>query len=81
MQQFNDGISEIHSHEIRGPEKVATALVGCQVEDHNKIMFVELILEKVNDIWHLIQLGCTDEVLKIVRLEYVIFPLEHSSLL
>lgn len=68
LQKLNGGASGSHCQKLGEAEKVVKALVNYRVEDHGEVIkSVEFILEKVKDIWKLIQVGYTAEVLQTLR--------------
>ncbi|KAH7867126.1 hypothetical protein Vadar_029110 [Vaccinium darrowii] len=68
LQQLYGGASRSHCQEMGETRKVVKALVNYQVEDHGDVMkSVEFMLEKVKDIWQLIRVGYTGEVLQTLR--------------
>ena len=67
--EFNIKIPNDTSNEImRMPMELAAPLGGYQLEVHDEVMmYINLILAKVKDIWPLIQSGFTNEVLRTLR--------------
>lgn len=71
FQQGEDGAANLQYQAIREPMEVASLHFGYPLEVQDEVIrSMNLILAKVKDIWPLIQSGFTNEVLKVLRLEY-----------
>ncbi|XP_058214684.1 protein SIEL isoform X2 [Rhododendron vialii] len=83
LQKLNVGASGSHCQKMGETRKVVKALLNYQVEDHGEVIkSVEFMLEKVKDIWQLIQVGYTGEVLQTLRRwkeELAKFPTSSSA--
>lgn len=67
--------SEIVNQKRLETREPATPLLDSQLEGHTEVMkSIKLILLKINDVWVLVQKGCMDEVLKILRCKLFLFP-------
>lgn len=77
LQQIVNDASRIHSQESWEVGKIRSSHVDDQqeVNDEGKAL-VKLILANLNNIWQLIQFGCMAEVLRTLRLCYIISSLQ-----
>ncbi|XAR68759.1 hypothetical protein NMG60_11000117 [Bertholletia excelsa] len=68
LEQSRGETCGIHVQKTQVQEKVAAAVIDDKVWDYDEATkLVQLVIQKLNDIWQLIQFGWTSEMLKTLR--------------
>lgn len=62
------------------PSRTQVSRPDCQLEGIDVVALVNLVLAQINNVWQLMQIGCIDEVLEMLRYARIIFFVSSSDI-